>query len=191
MDKEFKISTLKARYRTIDISWETYIWVIFWGLLLVIGLLTLDLISDYFKWFNFSHFIAEISAIVCLLSLIIYLIILLTRTRIAALDWKTRANRAEGEAQKWQEESQEILKGLGYAIDQQFEKWKLSKGEKEIGLFLLKGFSFKEIADFRSVSERTVRQQATTIYKKSDLGSRSEFAAFFLEDLLLPIDPSS
>lgn len=154
----------------------------------MISLLIIDITSDFLGWFSLFHFIAEIISIFCLLSLIIYLIVLLFRSRSAVQEWKKRADRAEGEAKKWKEESREILKGLGTAIDKQFEKWSLTKVEKEIGLFLLKGFSFKEIANFRSVSERTVRQQATTIYKKSELASRSEFAAFFLEDLLLPFE---
>ncbi|MEY3046615.1 MAG: hypothetical protein RL242_3457, partial [Pseudomonadota bacterium] len=54
------------------------------------------------------------------------------------------------------------------------------------GLLLLKGLSFKEIAELRQTSERTVRQQAGEVYRKSGLGGRNELAAFFLEDLLLP-----
>ena len=42
----------------------------------------------------------------------------------------------------------------------------------------------KEIADIRQTHEKTVRQQATTIYRKSGLSGRQELAAFFLEDIL-------
>jgi DNA-binding NarL/FixJ family response regulator len=42
----------------------------------------------------------------------------------------------------------------------------------------------KEIAEIRNTQEKTVRQQATTIYKKSELSGRQELAAFFLEDIL-------
>jgi DNA-binding NarL/FixJ family response regulator len=59
--------------------------------------------------------------------------------------------------------------------------------EREVGL-LLKGLSHKEIADARSISETTIRQQALAIYRKSGLRSRAELSAFFLEDLLLPVD---
>ena len=40
----------------------------------------------------------------------------------------------------------------------------------------------------RSTSETTIRQQALGVYRKSGLRSRAERAAFFLEDLLLPVD---
>ncbi len=187
MINESNINNLEKSRGSYDINWEINIWVIFLGLLIVFGFLSIDVFSHYFGWYSFSHNIAELLSVVSLLGLIIYLIILLLRARITAHEWKTRATYAEGEAQKWKEESKEILRGLGNAIDRQFEEWKMTNVEKEIGLFILKGFSFKEIADFRSVSERTVRQQATSIYKKSGLGSRNEFSAFFLEDLLLPL----
>jgi DNA-binding NarL/FixJ family response regulator len=51
---------------------------------------------------------------------------------------------------------------------------------------LLKGLTFKDIAEVRSKSERTVRQQAGAIYAKSSLSNRSDLAAFFLEDLMAP-----
>jgi len=35
-------------------------------------------------------------------------------------------------------------------------------------------------------SERTVRQHAVAVYRKSGLAGRAELSAFFLEDLLLP-----
>lgn len=69
-------------------------------------------------------------------------------------------------------------------IDEQFNAWSFSRGEKEIALLLIKGLSMKEIADIRGSSENTVRQQASQIYRKSELGGRMELSAFFLDDLL-------
>lgn len=71
-------------------------------------------------------------------------------------------------------------------IDRQFDIWGLSPAEKEIGLLMLKGLSFKEAAEIRNASERTVRQQAQDIYRKASVAGRNEFAAWFLEELLLP-----
>ena len=51
---------------------------------------------------------------------------------------------------------------------------------------LLKGLSLKEIADIRHTTEKTARAQSGSIYAKSGLSGRSELAAFFLEDLLVP-----
>lgn len=68
-------------------------------------------------------------------------------------------------------------------INTQFCRWTLSETEKDIAWLVLKGFSFLEIAELRSRSERTVRQQAGAIYTKSGMRSRAELSAFFLEDL--------
>ncbi len=86
----------------------------------------------------------------------------------------------------WKSEAEKYLLGLGEAIDKQMSHWKFTPAEKEVGLLMLKGFSFKEVAEFRETSERTARQQSLYIYRKSGLGGRAEFSAFFLEDLLLP-----
>lgn len=55
-----------------------------------------------------------------------------------------------------------------------------------MALLLLKGFSHKEVAGLRGPAERTVRQQALAVYRKSNLNGRASLAAYFLEDLLLP-----
>jgi DNA-binding CsgD family transcriptional regulator len=62
--------------------------------------------------------------------------------------------------------------------------WGLSRSEQEIAWLTLKGYSFTEIASLRSVQEKTVRQQATSIYAKSGCKNRNEFIAHFIEDLL-------
>ncbi len=93
---------------------------------------------------------------------------------------------SEADAARWRSEAAEILKGLGAALDRQFERWALSPAEKEVALLLLKGLSHKEIAEVRTITEATARQQARAVYKKAGLAGRNDLAAFFLEDLLLP-----
>jgi len=65
-----------------------------------------------------------------------------------------------------------------------FAAWGLSRSEQEVAWLLLKGFSFAEVAGFRGVQEKTVRQQATAIYAKSGCKNRNEFLAHFIQDLL-------
>jgi DNA-binding CsgD family transcriptional regulator len=95
---------------------------------------------------------------------------------------------ARREAERFRDEARDALRGLGEAIDRQFTRWNLTRAEREVGLLLLKGLSHKEIADARATGETTIRQQAFAIYRKSGLHSRAELSAFFLEDLLLPVD---
>ncbi len=94
--------------------------------------------------------------------------------------------RARAEAERWKRDASDVLRGLGAAIDAQFERWRLSSAEREVALLLLKGLAHKEIADVRGTSEKTVRQQALSAYRKAGLTGRAELSAFFLEDLLLP-----
>jgi DNA-binding CsgD family transcriptional regulator len=95
-------------------------------------------------------------------------------------------DRVQAEADRWKREANELLRGLGAAIDAQFDRWALSSAEREIALLLLKGLAHKEIADVRRTTEKTVRQQALAVYRKAGLSGRAELSAFFLEDLLLP-----
>lgn len=95
---------------------------------------------------------------------------------------------ARAQGQRWRSESRALLKGLGDAIDVQFGRWNLTDAEREVALLLLKGLSSKEVATVRAVSERTVREQARSIYAKSGLTGRAALSAFFLEDLLAPIE---
>lgn len=66
----------------------------------------------------------------------------------------------------------------------QFVKWELSPSESEIALLLIKGLSMKEIAEARQVKEKTIRQQAPSVYSKSGCAGRHELVAHFIEDLM-------
>ena len=104
------------------------------------------------------------------------------RARLLARD----LDAARTEAERWRGDAEEILRGLGAAIDSQFQRWGLSEAEREVALLLLKGLAHKEIAEVRATSERTVRQQSLAVYRKAGLAGRAELSAFFLEDLFLP-----
>jgi DNA-binding CsgD family transcriptional regulator len=101
-------------------------------------------------------------------------------------DVHAEMHRWSEDAKRWKREARTVLDGLGQAIDRQFERWSLTPAEREVALLQLKGLRHKAIAELRNTSERTVRQQALTVYRKAGLSGRSDLAAFFLEDLLLP-----
>ena len=75
-------------------------------------------------------------------------------------------------------------KKLGNVVSQQFSEWQLTNSEIEVGWLLLKGLSLKEISIVRNTQEKTVRQQASSIYKKSGVSGRHVFSAWFIEDIL-------
>jgi DNA-binding CsgD family transcriptional regulator len=90
------------------------------------------------------------------------------------------------ERDHWKRLAETALRGLGEAIDEQFDAWGLTPAEKDVALLLLKGYAHKEAASLTKRSERTIRQHAVSLYRKSGLAGRAELAAFFFEDILLP-----
>ena len=92
------------------------------------------------------------------------------------------------QGQRWRAESRSLLSGLGDAIDAQFTRWNLTDAERDVALLLLKGLSLKEISAVRATSERTIRAQSAALYSKAGLTGRAALSAFFLEDLLAPIE---
>ena len=75
-------------------------------------------------------------------------------------------------------------KQLSQVVAKQFAEWRLTASEAEVGWLLLKGLSLKEIAIVRDTLEKTVRQQASSIYRKSGVPGRHAFSAWFIEDIL-------
>ncbi len=152
----------------------------------ILLLVTSDLIFDYNEGTHWLHLTIEFAILVAAAfgTLVGWSRFVAARAESELL--KRDLERALDEARRWRDESRAVIQGLGAAIDRQFHRWKLTPAEAEVGMLLLKGLSHKEAAEVRSTSERTVRQQARSLYKKAGLTGRSELAAFFLEDLLLP-----
>ncbi|MEX2647886.1 MAG: helix-turn-helix transcriptional regulator [Alphaproteobacteria bacterium] len=105
-------------------------------------------------------------------------------SEIGELRGDIEAAKAQGSA--WRERMRRHMEDLAEAVLRQFRDWELTEAEQDIGFLLLKGFSLKEIANFRATHEGTVRQQAAAIYRKAGLEGRTALAAFFFEDLLAP-----
>jgi DNA-binding NarL/FixJ family response regulator len=84
------------------------------------------------------------------------------------------------------EELASLKSELAEKVSAQLKIWSVSKAESEVAWLIIKGFSFSEIATIRKVTEKTVRRQATNIYKKSNTTNRAEFTAEFLSELVLP-----
>jgi len=131
-----------------------------------------------------SHVWHEVMLFLAACVAIVFHTILLFRkdARIKSLNFELLETQRS--YREWKEKIGTSAKQIRDSIDHQFELWHLSHSEKDIALLLIKGFSMKEIAEIRQTHEKTVRHQATIIYKKSALSGRQELAAFFLEDIL-------
>lgn len=149
-------------------------------------LMALDLAGDRDTGAEPGHLLVEALVMVAAIggAFMLWRMLRVAEARAASLDVDLAATRAE--AARFQAEAAEALRGLGEAIDTQFKRWQLTPAEREVGLLLLKGLSHREVADLRTTSEQTVRQQALVVYRKAGLRNRAELSAFFLEDLLLP-----
>ena len=82
------------------------------------------------------------------------------------------------------EKNQRLQDGINANMQEAFANWKLTPAESAVAALVLKGFSLAEIADFRGTSERTIRDQAASIYRKAKVKNRIELTAYFVEDLL-------
>ncbi|MEQ8459496.1 MAG: LuxR C-terminal-related transcriptional regulator [Sandaracinaceae bacterium] len=145
-------------------------------------LIAVDVVVDYSEGHSI-HIVLELVAMSVVLS-VVGAMMHRRELRIGTL--ASHLTRSRREAERWRAEAEHALEGLAVAIDAQFERWALTPAEREVGLLLLKGLSLKEVAGARGTSERTARDQARAIYRKAGLSGRTELAAFFLEDLLLP-----
>ena len=158
--------------------------VALFGLIFVLS--CLDLAQDYTEGTGGLHVIMESGVLLLAAAGIAMLLrrMYLARAHVRTLQHDLEAIRDE--SHRWREDSRILLEGLGSAIKQQFLRWELTTAESEVALLLLKGLSLKEISALRATSERTVREQARSVYRKADVAGRPALAAFFLEDLLLP-----
>ena len=143
-----------------------------------------DLVSDLAHGADIEHIVKE-SAIVAISTVAIaWLLWGLRRQRLEISSLRQEletANRPQTPPKKYVLEARQKL---GNVVTQQFSEWTLTGSEIEVGWLLLKGLSLKEIAMVRNTQEKTVRQQASSIYKKAGVSGRHAFSAWFIEDIL-------
>lgn len=152
---------------------------------------TIDLLTDSPRVWRGSHAFVELSFILLGAAAAVLLLRGWLDTERSLEGVRAALASRQAERDHWQALARNALRGLGEAMDRQFDAWALTPAEKETAMFLLKGYSHKEVAALTSRSERTVRQHAVSVYRKSGLGGRAELAAFFFEDMLLPSDAAN
>lgn len=159
------------------------------GVLLVMVLGgTADLVLDAPSDWRSGHVLFELAMLAFAIAAATVLWRGWSRAARSLADTRRALAERQDERDTWRASAQAALDGLGRAIDERFGAWGLTPTEREIALLLLKGRSHKEIAYESGRSERTVRQHAVSVYHKSGLAGRAALSAFFLEDLMLPVD---
>ena len=153
-------------------------WVIAGVLAIIIVMVGTDLLNDTGEGVSTWHVMAEgIAGLAAALG-IVYLLrgTFSLQQRLSAEVARSTALREE--TGHWRADARRHVEGL--------TRWNLTVAEKEVTFLLLNGLGFKEIAAVRETTEKTARAQSTAIYAKAGLSGRTELAAFFLEDLLVP-----
>ena len=166
---------------TLQLSKESVLVAVLAFVVLASGL---DLYTDLSHGASNSH-IAKEASIVVLSTLFIIWILYAQHQQAVDIE---KLTEELAQADKTRNTASEYIlsarKKLNEVITQQFNDWNLTNSEKEVGWLLLKGLSLKEISVIRETLEKTVRQQASAIYKKAGLSGRHAFSAWFIEDLL-------
>ena len=171
------IGTFQRRERLIALSMA----------LVILVFAVFDAIEDYWEEQGWHAQVVDVTFAFFSFTIFLYLYRLTPlslKNRDAILTSAIIAKHKDSES--WRRKASELLQGLGKVIEEQCREWQLSPAEQEVTFLLLKGLSLKEIAALRETAERTVRQQASTVYAKAGVTGRAELSAFFLEDLLLP-----
>ncbi|SEQ66154.1 regulatory protein, luxR family [Amphritea atlantica] len=142
-----------------------------------------DIVADVLQGANVLHIVQESVVFVFALSLLLLLFLNTRAHEQRNAQLLVDLEEAKIHSAQASEELVSAKRMFGEEITKQFIKWELTESESDIALFTLKGFSAKEIADFRNTSEKTVRNQLTSVYKKSGTTSKVSFTAWFMEDL--------
>lgn len=163
------------------------------SLFLFISLFVIALVDIVLDWKTMggwnAHIIVEL--LFGLISLLVFfgLIVFYLREKHRFDDkqrvLKETLQKAHDDLSESKQQNRKLMGEFGKLLEEQFEQWKLTKSEKEVALLLIKGLSLDEIAGVRETKERTVRQQASSLYKKAGLSGRHELVGYFFEDLLL------
>lgn len=169
-------------------------WAMAWpaGLFVVLTFFVgADLAADLAHDMSVNHIGAEVVAMALCLAGIWGTGLHLRRALARAHELGHHLAGTRADLDRARSEADALRAGLGTALDEQFERWGLTSAQREVALLVLKGLSYKEVAELRTTAEHTVRNQALAIFRKAGLAGRAEMAAFFIEDLLMPRSPVS
>ncbi|MEM8632121.1 MAG: helix-turn-helix transcriptional regulator [Pseudomonadota bacterium] len=92
--------------------------------------------------------------------------------------------KARAEAKAAQEQLRAASGAFMELVEDRFAEWGLTKAERDVALFVVKGMSTAEIAGLRNTSEGTVKAQTNAIYRKAGVSNRAQLVSHFVEDLM-------
>lgn len=69
-------------------------------------------------------------------------------------------------------------------LEGRFTEWGLTRSERDVAWFTIKGLSIAEVARLRGTSEGTVKAHSNAIYRKAGVTGRTQLLSLFLEELM-------
>jgi DNA-binding CsgD family transcriptional regulator len=76
-------------------------------------------------------------------------------------------------------------------LEERFSEWGLTRSERDVAWFTIKGLSIAEIARLRGTSEGTVKAHSNAIYRKAQVSGRTQLLSLFIEDLMGQAPPAA
>ncbi|WP_392341214.1 helix-turn-helix transcriptional regulator [uncultured Shewanella sp.] len=157
-------------------------------IIILLLLITLFKLFDIFADFQLDipawHIAQEAMLVLLTIAASIFLGYDLIRSSRQVKALKSKLKKADKEIDHMSAQMRSARQEYSVTIATQFDVWQFTKSEQQVALLLLKGLSFKEIAEVRLTKEKTVRQQASTIYSKAQVDGRHTLCAWFMEDFI-------
>jgi len=155
------------------------------GFCLLVCLLTLsDILLDMQQGSGFIHITQEIIIVVASLFVLLVLVLQFKKERMENQQLKINVEEISEQSKQMSTQLIKLKREFAEGIKLQFSQWQLTKSEADVAMLLLKGYNSKEIAELRQASEKTVRNQLTSVYQKSCLKGQQSFIAWFMDGLV-------
>jgi len=73
---------------------------------------------------------------------------------------------------------------LAEVIEEHFNQWALTRSERDVAMFAIKGLSNGEIAALRDTSEGTIKSHLNAVFRKAGVSGRGQLFSLLIEDLM-------
>lgn len=161
--------------------------IIFAGFVVfVFGTSSFEIISEFVAGETFSEMADDLGRFGLSLAVLLIASYEYLAQKKALRELRQQLTTSRGRLASLEPKTVEIANQYRAVMQRQFDAWQLTESEQDVVVLMLKGLSFREIAQLRVTQEKTVRQQASAVYRKAGVASRNELAAWFFEDLLDP-----
>ena len=155
--------------------------------IVIFGTSSFEIISEFLAGETLSEMTDDLSRF-ALSAIVLFVFLYEYQSQQTALrELQQQLNSFKGRLSNVEPKTVKIASEYRAAMQRQFDAWQLTESEQDVVILMLKGLSFREIAQLRETREKTVRQQASSVYSKAKVSSRNELAAWFFEDLLEPV----